>query len=139
MTTETADYEPIRVKLDNAEQLLGQAAGPPRKRPVYRAHYETFVLTANDPLQCILPQDDDRVIAHIIPLDNDVVIGPKAVINPAANQVASVPTPMGTLVPAKTTAGAAVLYPVLDNNAVYATLTTTASNSRVSVSATYRT
>lgn len=136
MTAET-DYEPIKVTFD--PEQLKQAAGPPRKRPVYRAHYETFVLTANDPLQCILPQDDDRVIAHIIPLDNDVVIGPKAVINPSQNQVASVPTPMGTLVPAKTTAGAAVLYPVLDNNAVYATLTTTASNSRVSVSATYRT
>lgn len=112
--------------------------GQPRPGRRYRAHYETFQLTANDPVQCILPEDGDRVEAYVLALDNDIVIGTKNQVSATQNTAASVPYPIGAYVPAKTTGGSLIPFPVKDCDAVYAGVTTTGSNSRVSVAAYYR-
>lgn len=99
------------------------------------ARYETYVLTANDPTMCILPENPDREIAFVQAIDNDIVLGPtKAVVGAAQNTVTSVPNPNGTYLPKANT----VPYPVLDSNAVYAGVTTTSSSSRVSVTDYFR-
>ncbi|HEY1622147.1 MAG TPA: hypothetical protein VGG25_31305 [Streptosporangiaceae bacterium] len=134
MSISTESIPPVRVHVTGSDVPAAAA----RTGPVYESVYETFVLTANDPVQCILPQDERRVIAHIIALDNDVVIGVQGQAGAALNTAADTPMPIGALVPSQATAGAAVLYPVLDNGPVFAGATTTAENSRVSVSATYR-
>jgi hypothetical protein len=123
--------EPIQViaHIKSSDVSLDGAA------PRLRTSYETFVLTANDPAQCILPEDDRRVCAYVQAIDNDIVLGPtKAVVNNPVNTVANVPQPNGAYVPKANTAP----YPVYDSNAVYAGITITASNSRVTVVATYR-
>ena len=128
--------EPVKVHLTGAEPgVLGAGPAPARR---YTAHYETFQLTANDPVQCILPEDDSRVETYILALDNDIVIGTRNQVAAAQNTVASVPYPIGAYVPAKSTGGSLVPFPVKDCDAVYAGVTTTNSNSRVSVAAYYR-
>jgi len=113
---------------------------PGRERPAqrYRAHYETFQLTASDPVQCILPEDPDRAEAYVMALDNDVVIGTRNQVSAAQNTAANVPYPIGAYIPAKTNGGSLIPFCVKDCDAVYAGVTTTGSNSRVSVAAYYR-
>ena len=133
MSTETANETPIGVHVVSiaAGAELGHAQ--PAQRG-YRAHYETFVLTSNDPVQCILPEDADRLEAYVTSPDNDIVIGPRGVVIAPANTVTNTPNPQGTLVPHTLTAP----FPVRDCNAVFAGVTTTATASRVSVAAYYR-
>lgn len=127
----TEDYEPARVHITGSDISLSGHPAPHG----YRAEYETFVLTSADGAQCILPQDEDREIAYVQPLDNDIIIGPsRGVVAAAVNTAAGVPNPNGSYIPKSST----VPYPVRDNGPVYAGITTTASNSRVSVTACYR-
>lgn len=133
--TQIESYEPVKVHVAN----LGELAGPTAAKPhSYEGKYETFQLTANDPVQCILPEDPDRVEAYVWSLDNDVLIGTKQQVQAANNTVSSVPYPIGAYLPAKTTAGVIEKLPVKDCQAVFAGVTTTASNSRVCVAAYYR-
>lgn len=136
-TGQLETYEPVRVHVASVESGV-QLAAPKAARRGYRAHYETFALTANDPVQCILPEDEDRVEAFVLTLDQDIVIGTKSQCSAGSNTVTSVPQPIGTYIPAKTNGGAIFPFPVKDCNAVYAGVTTS-SNSRVSVAAYYRT
>lgn len=133
--------EPVRVHLESvAEQVAAALPAVLPARPVrgYSARYETFVLTANDPVQCILPEDPDRAEAYVLALDNDILIGTRNQVSAAQNTASGVPYPIGAYVPAKTTAGSVVPFGVRDCGAVYAGVTTTGSNSRVSVAAYYR-
>jgi hypothetical protein len=128
MTSETIPAVKIHVESAAPGVLGGQ---PERRRVLTR--YETYVLTANDPVQCILPQDDNRVEYTVIAIDNDIVLGPtKGVAGAPANTVANVPSPNGGYVPK----GLPGLL-LKDTNQVYAGVTTTATNSRVTVIDTY--
>lgn len=128
------DYEPVKVHIASAEAgvQLGGTAEATQKG--CRAVYQTVTLTANDPVQPILPADPSREIAYVQALDNDIVIaGTRGIAGSAVNTTAGAP-PDGTVVPKANT----VPYPVHDNGAVFAGVTTTGSNSRVSVAAYYR-
>lgn len=104
----------------------------------YRAEYQTVVLSSKDPVQEILPQSEGRHCAYIMPIDNDIVIGKDAsMCGASSNTVTNVPSPSGTYVPAKTTGGALQWLPVYTTDKVYAGITTTGSNSRVSIVAYY--
>lgn len=124
----------IAAGIADARKTDGAGAG----HPVPRGVYTTFVLTADDPVQCILPADDDRLQAHVSALDNDIVIGTRNQAQAAQNTAANVPQPIGGYIPSKTSGGSIIPYPVRDCGAVFAGATTTASNSRVSVLAYYR-
>lgn len=125
------DYEPVKVRA----HITGSDVPLARPGQRCRAVYETFVLTSADKSQCILPEDDDRECAYVQPLDNDIVIGPtKGVVEAAVNTVTNVPQPNGTYIPKTNT----VPYEVRDNGPVFAGITVTSSNSRVSVTAYYR-
>lgn len=129
------DYEPVRVHLASVEAGIGGAPAA-AARPRRTATYETFVLTANDPVMAILPPDPEgrRTCAYVQAIDNDVVLGPTAgVAGAAANTVTNVPNPNGTYLPKANTAP----YPVEDSGPVFAGVTTTASASRVAVTAVY--
>lgn len=132
------EIEPVQVHIASIAEHAMLPAPPPQGPARYRAHYETFQLTASDPVQCILPEAEDRVEAYVLALDNDIVIGTKNQVSATQNTASSVPYPIGTYVPSKTTAGSIVPFPVRDCDAVYAGVTTTGSNSRVSVAAYYR-
>jgi len=131
------EVPPIRVHVASVESGVSMGA-PAAARRKYRAHYETFVLTANDPVQCILPEDSDRVEAFVLALDNDILIGTKGQVGAGNNTVAGVAQPIGTYLLAKTNGGAIFPFPVKDCDALFAGVTTTGSNSRVSVAAYYR-
>ena len=126
----------VNVHVASAEP--GIMAPHPQAHSRYTAHYETFQLTANDPVACILPEDPDRVEAFVLALDNDIVIGTKNQASAAQNTISGVPYPIGCYVPAKTDGGSITPFPVRDCDAVFAGVTTTAANSRVSVAAYYR-
>lgn len=121
----------------SAEASAG-IAGTPRPERSWKGRYTTFVLTAADPVQCILEEDPDRVEAYVLALDNDVVIGTKGQVQATQNTAANVPQPIGAYVPSKANGGSIVPFPVRDSGAVYAGVTTTAASSRVSVAAYYR-
>lgn len=105
------------------------------KRELHRTEYLTVVLTADDPVQQLLPQSPNRVCAWLQALDNDVVIGKDtSQAGAATNTVASNPRPSGAVIPKANTAP----YPLDSNDVVYVGLTTTGSASRVSVTAVYR-
>lgn len=115
--------------------IVSSAVPQPAAAGKLRTSYETYVLTANDPAQCILPDDDKRVIALVQAIDNDIVLGPtNAVAGSTVNTVAGVPQPNGAYIPKANTAPT----PVKGGNAVWAGITTAGSNSRVTVIATYR-
>lgn len=138
MSTTTDELAPpirVHVASIDASAQLGAGAAP---QATWKAVYTTFQLTANDPVQCILPEDPSRCEAYVITLDNDIVIGTRAQCQAAQNTATSVPYPIGAYIPAKTTGGSLIPFPVKDCNAVYAGVTTTGSNSRVSVAAYYR-
>ena len=129
--------EPIKVHVASiSDDARPAPSGRPQER--YRGVYTTVQLTANDPVQNILPEDPDRVEAYVIALDNDIVIGTQNQVRAEQNTTADVPYPIGSYVPAKTAGGSFIPFPVRDCNAVFAGVTTTASNSRVSVAAYYR-
>jgi len=114
-----------------------EVAPAPRKR--YRSTYQTIVLTADDPVQLILPDSDLRVIAYVVTLDNDIVLSNNfGDAQSALNVKSGTPFPIGCLVPAKGTGGASFPFPVIDSARVYAGVTTTATNSRVAITAVYR-
>ena len=131
--TEHIDMEPIPVHVTGmaAEISLAPAAPPRRRR---RTEYLTVVLTADEPQQVILPASGARVGALVQALDNDIVLGGDlSKVQAKNNLVASTPYPSGTLVPKANTRP----WPVDDNGAVYAGATTTASSSRISITAVY--
>jgi hypothetical protein len=133
----STDAPPIRVHVASVSDEARPAPSG-RSQERYRAVYTTVQLTASDPVQDILPEDPDRVEAYVIALDNDIVIGTRNQVSAEQNTAAGVPYPIGAFIPAKTTGGSLIPFPVKDCNAVYAGVTTTASNSRVSVAAYYR-
>jgi hypothetical protein len=129
------DRPAVRVHVASADVQLGSPAG---KRKTARGVYTTFVLTANDPVQCILPEDPARVSAWVVALDNDIVIGGKGQVQVTQNTASGVPVPIGAYIPTGVFGDQRpALFPVDDCNAVYAGITTTSSNSRVSVAAFY--
>jgi hypothetical protein len=129
--TDTA-YEPVKVHIV-ADATKGDAAPPKRRQ--HRAVYQTFLLTAANPTECILPADEDRVSAYVQALDNDIVLGhTQGIVGNGVNMVTGAPAPYGALVPHANTAP----FPVDDNAAVFAGATTAASSSRVTVIASYR-
>jgi hypothetical protein len=125
MTTESETIPAVKVHVESASP--GVLDGQTGKRRVL-SRYETYVLTASDPAQCILPQDEDRIEYTIIALDNDIILGPtKGVVGAGVNTVASVPNPNGGYIPKS------LRFVFKDTNQVYAGVTTTATNSRVTV------
>ena len=128
-TTEDAvEITPIPIQL--AGIAKGVSLGGPRKR--MRTTYETYVLTANEPAQNILPQDTKRYRYHILAIDNDIIIGPtKGVVANPVNQIANVPSPNGAYFLK------GIWQEFEDNGMVYIGATTIASNSRVTVIAEY--
>jgi hypothetical protein len=127
--TDTDTIPAVKVHVESAAP--GVLGGQLKKRQVL-SRYETYVLTASDPAQCILPQDDDRIEYTIIALDNDIILGPtKGVVAAPVNTVASVPNPNGGYIPKS------LRFVFKDTNQVYAGITTAASNSRVTVIHTY--
>lgn len=130
MSDDDREVTPVHVHIASSAV---PAAGPPAAR--YRTMFETYVLTAGDPVMCILPEDSSRYCALVQAIDNDIVLGPSAgVAGSAVNTVASVPNPNGAYVPKANTAPVRLE----GGNAVFAGVTTTATASRVSVIATYR-
>lgn len=68
MAEQPEQFGPVRMHLESvAEGILS-----PRRRKVVR--FETFVLTANDPVQCILPDNPDRCAAYVHAFDNYVAL-----------------------------------------------------------------
>ena len=131
MSTTDELAPPIRVhvaSMDASAQLGPAPAGGKRKR---RGVYTTVVLTANDPVQNLLPEDPARVSAWIITLDHYIVIGTYTQVQAAQNSAASVPMPIGAYLPVTTN-------PVIihDTNAVFGGITQ-AANTRVTVAAFY--
>lgn len=128
--TNKSERRGVDVHLLSAEDGVLDGLAGKRRRVLSR--YETYVLTSNDPVQCILPQDEDRIEYTIIALDNDIVLGPtKGVVGAAVNTVASVPNPNGGYIPKS------LQFVFKDTGQVYAGVTTVASNSRVTVIDTY--
>lgn len=108
----------------------GVLPGAPRRR--MKTTYETYILTANEPAQNILPQDPKRYSYHIFAIDNDIVIGPtKGVVASPVNQVATVPSPNGAYFPK------GFWREFEDNGMVYIGATTIATSTRVTVVAEY--
>jgi hypothetical protein len=105
---------------------------PGRARRRMKTTYETYVLTAAEPAQNILPQEPKRYSYHILAVDNDIIIGPtKGVVAAAVNLVANVPTPNGAYYPK------GLWREFEDNGQVYIGATTVATNTRVTVIAEY--
>lgn len=132
--------EPVTIHLASvsAEAAETMSSRKPNGARACVGRYTTFQLTEADPVQCILEEDLHRLEAYVIALDNDIVIGTRGQVQADPNTAQDVPYPIGTLIPSKTTGGSLMAFPVHDNGAVYAGVTTIASNSRVSVAAYYR-
>ena len=127
--TEGNGHKAVSVHLLSAEP--GILAGAPKARRIL-TRYETYVLTVNDPVQCILPQDEDRIEYTIIALDNDIILGPtKGVAGAPVNTVVNVPNPNGGYIPKQ------LRFFLKDTGQVYAGVTTIATSSRVTVVDTY--
>lgn len=122
----------LPVHIASSDVPIGAAPAAPAR---WRTSFGTYVLTADDPAQCILPEDARRVSALVQAIDNDIVIGPsKGAVAAPVNTVANVPQPNGAYIPKANTAPT----PVKGGNVVFAGATTTATESRVTVIATYR-
>lgn len=96
---------PVHVTSIDAQVQLGQApaAAPPRPRIGCRPY--TVVLTSNNPVLPILDWDDKRVYALVQAGGNDAVISNnKSEAYSAANQVATLPSPIGMVLPYGNTA-----------------------------------
>lgn len=126
--------EPLIVHVENAHEINAKAAPAAAPSPAYVGKYETIVLTANDPVQSLLAEDSSRRIAFVQALDNDVVVGTHGQVAAAANTVSDVPQPQGAYIPKANGSPT----PIVDCNAVWVGITTTTSNSRVSVLSFYR-
>ncbi|MBO2459370.1 hypothetical protein [Actinomadura violacea] len=68
----TEEIEPLKVHLTGSDVPLTDPAINPRRRGV---SLRSFVLTANDPVQQILPNNINRIHAWIRPEQNPVSIG----------------------------------------------------------------
>lgn len=97
MTTPEGDvYTPIPVHIANPEAL---APGPsPHRRKAIRTR--TLILTADNPVQDLLPQSENRCEAYVLQCgDNDIIIAHSGTqAKAASNQVATPPNPSGALV-----------------------------------------
>lgn len=136
MSTPPEHMTPVPVELTAAAiASIGQAASGPRRRRSRRVVYRTVVLTADDPTQEILPASSSRVCAYLQALDNDVMLGPDDATVRAKGNTAAAPqlNPSGATLPKANTAP----WPIEDSRAVWAGVTTTATNSRVSITAVY--
>lgn len=110
----------------------------PRPRKQKRTVFSTVVLTANEPVQEILPKSENRVCAYVQAIDNDIVLATTfAQGQSKANTATSVPFPSGMYLPSKTNGGSIQPFRIDGNDLIFAAATTTGSNSRVAVSATY--
>lgn len=126
-----ADVDSMPVHITGAEKGVVTTLAPKAGKR-FRTTYETYVLTANDPVMNILPQDPKRYRYSIIAIDNDIVLGPsKGVVGNPVNTVASVPAPNGAYFPK------GLWRDFHDNGMVYAGATTVATISRVAVIAEY--
>jgi hypothetical protein len=133
----TMDPNPVPVHVASVAPDARSAMTAPA-RECYRGVYTTVQLTANDPVQCILPEDPGRVEAYVVSLDNDIVIGTQNQVSAAQNTASGTPYPIGAYLQAMPTSWATPPFCVKDCNAVYAGVTTTETNSRVTVAAYYR-
>lgn len=105
---------------------------PARKQR--RTVFNTVVLTANEPVQEILPKSENRYCAYVQAIDNDIVLASNLAQGQAkVNTAASVPSPSGAYLPKANTAP----LKLDGNDLIYAAATTTASNTRVAVTAIY--
>lgn len=127
--------QPVPVRIiadDTGAGLTGPASSPARRRKLTR--FQTYVLTASDPTDCILPESADRIVAFVQAIDNDIVLGPtKGVVGAGVNTAVGVPNPNGAYVPKSNTWQTRID----GSNPVYAGVTTTATASRVTVIETY--
>jgi hypothetical protein len=127
--------EPVQVHVVADSTKPAATAPATRRRTVPR----TIVLTANDPVQVILPDSDRRRCAYILPIDNPIVLGhSQGEAGAAANTAANTPFPSGAYLPAPSATTPAVPWVIDDQGPVWAGVTTTASNSRITVIAVYR-
>jgi len=108
--TETAAVEPMKVHLSGSDLPL---ITPERKRCRRGTSLRTFVLTANDPVQQILPQNTNRIEAYIQCVDDPAVAF--SIHDSLADAQAG--GNAGVTVPAANTGP----YPLHTNDAVWAT------------------
>ena len=121
------EYTPIPVHVVSSSV-------PVKKKRQKRTVFNTVILTSADSVQQLLPQSDLRVCAYVQAIDNDVVLASSVSQGQAKSNTASgVPFPSGTYLPKANTAP----YRIEGNEAIWVAATTTGSNTRVAVSATY--
>ena len=135
MTLQEETYEPVRVHVASVDAGIGHL-GAARKRKVYRSTYETFLLTANDPVQCILAKSDKREIAYINAFDNDITLGSSFGQIQADSAVADLTVAGVQLNGALISKANGSAFPVIDSGAVFAACAT-AKPARVTVHAVY--
>src|SRR5258708_12424539 len=93
MTTET-EIQSVPIHVASVAEGVSLGAAPARKHKRFKTTYETYILTANEPAQIILPQDPKRFRYSVLAIDNDIVLGPpKPVVAATVNTVATVPNP----------------------------------------------
>lgn len=96
--------------------------------PVEKIICSTVVLSSVQPTAILLPRDPEREAADILAVDNAVVIAAtQAQAGAAQNTVTDTPQPSGAWIPVGTR------YTIRATGVVWAGITTTATNSRVSV------
>lgn len=132
MSETEQEITPIPIHLTGvASDVIPMLTGVQPQRRM-KTTYETYILTAAEPAQNILPEEVKRYSYHIIAIDNDIIIGPtKGVVAAAVNTVANVPNPNGAYFPK------GIWREFEDNGVVYIGATTVATNTRVAVIAEY--
>ena len=99
MTDTQQTVQPVPVHVTGIDEGLALAGAAPPRRPVGTRAY-TVVLTATNPVQEILALDGKRAYALVQAGGNDAVINNSyAEISNAANQVATLPNPVGMVLP----------------------------------------
>jgi hypothetical protein len=123
MSDASSDKPAVPVHLVSAEPgVMPGAPAAPRKRKT--GLYQTVLFVAGEAAQNILPKADDRVIAFVIALDQDMII---------ANSKGDAAAGIGSVIPQN------VAWPVDDDEAVFAApypLVTGSTTARLSVSQT---
>lgn len=95
MTPEGDVYTPIPVTVANAHELA-----PVTKTRRKAIRTRTLILTADNPVQDLLPQAEERCEAYVLQCgDNDIVIAHSGTqAKAASNAVATPPNPSGALI-----------------------------------------
>jgi hypothetical protein len=72
--TEINELTPIPIHVASVSSDIRLAEVTAAKKCRRKSVYQTILLTANDPVQQILEPSDNRVIAWVQPIDQDVVL-----------------------------------------------------------------